>query len=77
MKKATTRFSVNVQGGSEDELYFTAEPPTYEAEVIQGSVPIECVNYCVFFPQNGYPRGHKLRVPLERIVWISEETDAE
>jgi hypothetical protein len=77
VKKASTKFSVNIQGGEQDELYFTAEQPTYEAVLIEGSVPSTFVNYIVLKPQNGYPRGQVLRVPIERLIWISEESEDE
>lgn len=74
MKKGSTRFSVNIEGaGGEEELYFSAEVPQLIAVQIPEMVPAQFQAYIEFTAQNGYPRGQKLRVPVERVVWISEE----
>ena len=63
------KFSVAV----DEELYFTSEQPKCVAEQVEGVFPTQYVNFIEFVSSNGPTKGQRMRVPLERIVWISEE----
>jgi hypothetical protein len=72
------RFTVAIQGYDDEELYFTDERPTVEAVEVHDSFPVQSVFFTVFKADNGYHGNEqKLMVPIERVIWISEDIEKE
>lgn len=78
-------YAVSVLEGVSQEdtaIYFSKDRPEYVAEVVTGTGPLKpdgthpypaIFRFVEITPTNGHQKGRKTKIPMERVLGISED----